>query len=423
MNIQPINEKLGNHISNLDDLYKPQEGNFMFYVIRKINKTDEFEILRKIIAIFASIVLAVSIVGLPILIFGAIEWKRQAEISKAEDEQRRAVELADKKNGEPLKVKAETKLADQSISNTQAVNPTSEMTKQETYKKAAQLISDADVLFISAGAGMGVPGGLGTFRGAAAGVWPPLEKLGLKFQDMSNPARFKDDDKYGPNWAWSFWKWRYCAYTKTPPHDGYRYLLDWSKKKEHPSFVFTTNIDGHFLKAGFENVLERHGTVQFLQCQRLDPKCPNFDKKWLPEEDIIENLQVNPETDQITSPLPTCPGCKKTARPTVLMFRDSKVLREQIDKQTQVYEDWKKQITQSGKLKMVAIEIGAGIAIPTARKESEAISREFSCPLIRINPEYPEIKNAASTVEHISITEGAGEALEKINEAMQQIHR
>ncbi|HEY4831165.1 MAG TPA: Sir2 family NAD-dependent protein deacetylase, partial [Waddliaceae bacterium] len=171
--------------------------------------------------------------------------------------------------------------------NTGAVKQINEMSNQEIYKKAAQLIFDADVLFISAGAGMGVPGGLGTFRGTAAGVWPPLNELGLQFQDMSNPARFVENDKYGPLWAWSFWKWRYCAYTETQPHEGYRYLLNWSKKKNHPAFVFTTNIDGHFLKAGFEKVLERHGTVQFLQCQRVDSKCPNFNKKWLPEKGLI----------------------------------------------------------------------------------------------------------------------------------------
>lgn len=39
--------------------------------------------------------------------------------------------------------------------------------------------------------------GLGTFRGQAAGVWPPLTKLGLQFQDMSCPDRFEDDDRLG----------------------------------------------------------------------------------------------------------------------------------------------------------------------------------------------------------------------------------
>lgn len=46
--------------------------------------------------------------------------------------------------------------------------------QEETYKAVAQKLFDADAIFISAGAGMGVGSGLGTFRGQAAGVWPPL---------------------------------------------------------------------------------------------------------------------------------------------------------------------------------------------------------------------------------------------------------
>lgn len=293
--------------------------------------------------------------------------------------------------------------------------------KSELYKKAAKLIADADVLFISAGAGMGVPGGLGTFRGAAAGVWPPLEKLGLKFQEMSNPSRFREDDTYGPNLAWSFWKWRYAAYTGTEPHKGYKHLLNWSKGKKQPPFVFTTNIDNHFLRAGFDRVLERHGSVQFLQCSREDSNCPKYDEMWLPEKNQIEDLQIDPETNKVTSQLPHCAGCGKVARPTVLMFNDGYVLKTRIKKQMEDFDEWKQEISQSGKLKMVAIEIGAGIAISTARLESESISKKFSCPLIRINPEHPKIIDAASDVEHISISAGAGEALKQINKEIEAL--
>jgi NAD-dependent SIR2 family protein deacetylase len=289
--------------------------------------------------------------------------------------------------------------------------------ENDIYQKAAQLILDADALYIGAGAGMGISSGLGTFRGVAAGVWPPLEKLGLKFQDMSNPERFLDDDRYGPNLAWSFWQWRYKAYTGSEPHEGYSHLLDWTKNKKHPSFVFTSNIDGHFLRAGFNNVCEIHGTIKYLQCIRTDTSCPYYDRMWLPKTGEIEGLLVDPKTDKVTSPLPRCPGCNRVARPTVHMFNDWGVLRTLIDKQKREFEAWK---TQNKNLKIVAIEIGAGTAIPTIRNESEKISREFSCPLIRINPEHPEINNAAPNVEHITIAD-AKNALQKIQEAIRNI--
>ncbi len=45
---------------------------------------------------------------------------------------------------------------------------------------------------------MGVDSGLGTYRGRNAGVWPPLQTLGLTFPDMSTPSHFDDD----PFFAW-----------------------------------------------------------------------------------------------------------------------------------------------------------------------------------------------------------------------------
>lgn len=150
------------------------------------------------------------------------------------------------------------------------------------YKQAAQLIKDADAILITAGAGMGVGSGLGTFRGQAAGVWPPLEKRKLRFEEMSCPSRFQKDDKYGPQLAWAFWKWRYCAYTQNEPHAGYKILKKWADTKKS-CFVFTSNIDGHFERAGFEGKVEEcHGTVTHLQCLQENKNCPKKKEIWLP---------------------------------------------------------------------------------------------------------------------------------------------
>lgn len=56
---------------------------------------------------------------------------------------------------------------------------------------AARLIADADALLICTGAGMGVASGYGTFRGASAGVWPPLLKYqpAIPFQQVSVATR------------------------------------------------------------------------------------------------------------------------------------------------------------------------------------------------------------------------------------------
>lgn len=291
---------------------------------------------------------------------------------------------------------------------------------QDEYQIAAGLIQEADVILITAGAGMGVGSGIGTFRGVAAGIWPPLERLGLQFPDMSNPARFQLDDKYGPKLAWSFWKWRYCAYTGTEPHDGYKILKSWCDTKKFPGFVFTSNIDGHFERAGFEgSVAECHGTVKFLQCQGLSPKCPNKKKMWLPDPGQIENLVVDPNTDEVTSELPKCPGCGTISRPTVMMFGDWGVLTTRINEQDDSYREWLHKIRHE---KLVIIEVGAGIAIPTVRCESEMMSRKFGCSLIRINPEHPEISRAAVGKKHVSIKAGAEASLVRIDQELKKLN-
>ena len=63
---------------------------------------------------------------------------------------------------------------------------------QKKIELAAEAVKDADALFITAGAGMGVDSGLPDFRGNS-GFWkayPPIAKLGKSFSEMANPVWF-----------------------------------------------------------------------------------------------------------------------------------------------------------------------------------------------------------------------------------------
>lgn len=306
------------------------------------------------------------------------------------------------------------------------------------YELAAKYIMNADVILIGAGAGMGVGSGLGTFRGQAAGVWPPLTRLGLQFQEMSCPDRFEEDDHIGgPRLAWAFWKWRHDAYTQNEPHQGYQILKKWSDEKPS-TFVYTSNIDGHFERAGFEEkVTECHGTIQFLQCLGNDNKCPQYEKMWEVDTECLSKLEIDPANDHVVGTLPSCPGCGGVARPTVLMFGDGSVAYSRIQHQEELYYKWTneqalKQHKNGGAFKgdpaeknyrVVVIEIGAGVAIPTVRHQCERISVKFDCPLIRINPESPDIKKAANDVQHISITDSGEVALKKIDDLIIEMRK
>jgi hypothetical protein len=76
---------------------------------------------------------------------------------------------------------------------------------------AARLIADADVLVFCSGAGLGVDSGVGTFRGANAGKWPPLEQRKMEFSQMSQPSWFMDDGSGDPELAFGFWCVFLCA--------------------------------------------------------------------------------------------------------------------------------------------------------------------------------------------------------------------
>ena len=99
------------------------------------------------------------------------------------------------------------------------------------------ILSRADALIISAGAGMGVDSGLPDFRGNQ-GMWrayPELGKQRIDFTEIANPAAFK----FQPNLAWGFYGHRLALYRQTLPHQGFHLLKQLAEKLALPYFVFT----------------------------------------------------------------------------------------------------------------------------------------------------------------------------------------
>jgi NAD-dependent SIR2 family protein deacetylase len=261
------------------------------------------------------------------------------------------------------------------------------------FQQAAEAVRTADALLIGAGAGMGVDSGLPDFRGDA-GFWkayPPFR--GRKFAEMSNPRWFRDD----PQLAWGFFGHRMNLYRSAVPHRGFEILRRWGERMPHGCFVFTSNVDGQFQKAGFpaERVLECHGSIHFLQCT---DQCGRA--IWSSEGTQVE---VDAETIRATSELPSCPGCRALCRPNILMFGDWEWDPARLKVQRDNYADWLQRVEDG---RVVAVELGAGLAIPTVREECE----ERAQTLIRINP-----READTPAGGISLPLGALEALGKID--------
>lgn len=256
----------------------------------------------------------------------------------------------------------------------------------QNIAEAKKIIEDADAILITAGAGMGVDSGLPDFRGNE-GFWrayPPIAKLGLSFSQMANPSWFETN----PQLAWAFYGHRLNLYRNTLPHEGFKILLELVKAKDNNYFIFTSNVDGQFQKAGFDEnkIYEVHGSIHYLQCTKY---CQNNDI-W-----SARNTHIKIDIDNfLADNIPRCPYCQKVARPNILMFGDWFWNDRRATIQEAKYIKWLKEFTIFHK-KLAIIEIGAGSSIPTVRREGEHYTKKYSnIKLIRINPNESELNGA-----------------------------
>jgi NAD-dependent SIR2 family protein deacetylase len=282
-------------------------------------------------------------------------------------------------------------------------NQGTKMDLHDRLRAAAQLLKKADALLVTAGAGMGVDSGLPDFRGNE-GFWkayPPMAKLGVSFVEMANPWWFDRD----PSLAWGFYGHRLNLYRRTVPHGGFNRLLEIGNKKKEGYFVFTSNVDGQFQIAGFDEdrIEECHGSLHHLQCSR---PC---------SQDIWEARGVKPDIDEeqfrAREPLPRCPKCGALARPNVLMFNDWDWIPHRTRIQSERFSRWLEGLSRSGS-SLAVVELGAGKAVATVRMTSEAAVRGGKATLIRINPRDHDVPAG-----HLAIEFGAEEGIRKILES------
>jgi len=266
-------------------------------------------------------------------------------------------------------------------------------------RKAAYLVSTADMMLFVTGAGMGVDSGLPDFRGNE-GFWcayPALQRSGLDFISVASPRAFRRQ----PEVAWGFYGHRLNLYRQTGPHAGYDILKKWGEDIPCGYMAFTSNVDGHFQKAGFgaNHVIECHGSIHYLQC--LNACSPEV---WSAEG---FTPAVDEENCLLLNEPPRCPRCGGLARPNVYMFGDDEWLGERTLAQHRRLEHWLRDAER-----LLVIEIGAGTAISTARDFTHRMAFDFHAPVIRINPQAAEIHGHRS---HVSLAMGGLQALREID--------
>ncbi len=274
------------------------------------------------------------------------------------------------------------------------------MSGKSVFEQAAAIISKSRSLIVTAGAGMGVDSGLPDFRGPR-GFWrayPMYEKLGISFVEAANPRHFESN----PSFGWGFYGHRIRMYRETMPHPGFFLLLKWIDTLGLESFVVTSNVDGHFQKAGFdsEKILEVHGSIHFLQCIR-----PCGRTIWENHEEIPVDFST-----MLARHIPRCAACGDVARPNILMFGDYSWISDRTDGQRDKFEGFLRKVCAGP---LTVVEIGAGTVIPTIRNLGERLGTNFGATVIRINTGEPHISSP-----HISMGCGALDGLRGIDSVL-----
>ncbi|MGM9483913.1 SIR2 family NAD-dependent protein deacylase [Roseateles sp. NT4] len=264
--------------------------------------------------------------------------------------------------------------------------------------QAAELIAQADALVIAAGAGMGVDSGLPDFRGRE-GFWrayPALGRAGLDFTSVASPQTFERD----PHLAWGFYGHRLALYRRTVPHAGFALLKRWGERMPQGLAVFTSNVDGQFQRAGFDDTAplhECHGSLHWLQCLRGCGQAP-----W-PADGVEPD--INEAECRWPGELPACPSCGALARPNLLMFGDWGWEGDRYEAQSRRLSDWLGCVERA-----VVVELGAGTAVPSVRHFSQLVVAAHGGQILRINVREPQVAAAFG----IGLGLGALEALQAL---------
>lgn len=228
---------------------------------------------------------------------------------------------------------------------------------------------------------MGVDSGLPDFRGKT-GFWqayPALKQSGIDFYDIASPAAFISN----PRQAWGFYGHRLNLYRKTIPNAGFDILKQLAIQMPNGAFVYTSNVDGQFQKAGFAEakIVECHGSIHHMQCIN---GCLNEITSAKDFEPVTNDIKC-----QLVSALPQCIYCGEVSRPNILMFNDFKWLGARRKAQEEKFKAWLANVNR-----LVVIEIGAGTSIPTVRDFGE----HHAGYLIRINPNEAELPSSVNGI-------------------------
>ena len=264
----------------------------------------------------------------------------------------------------------------------------------------ARLLAAHRPAVVFTGAGMSTESGLPDFRSTNLGTLggfpnPPAQLRGEQSSPTSHAngglwkqnRRFEElasrdalETNYDEHVA--FYRWRIEMLAGHAPNDGHRVLAAW-QQRELVSAIVTQNVDGFHTSAGADGVLELHGTLTKVRCDRCGDERP--------AAEFLEAAGL----------ACTCGGKR---RPGVVLFGESLPTAT-------LRAAW-----LAAERASLFIVLGSSLAVAPANLLPEA-AVTAGAPLVIVNRDPTPLDRAATLVIHASI----GETLRAADRLFDQI--
>jgi NAD-dependent deacetylase len=130
--------------------------------------------------------------------------------------------------------------------------------------RVAELIREAGSVVALTGAGISVPSGIPDFRSPGTGLWENVNPMEVAHIDV-----FRHD----PERFWHFYGNRFQTLEDKEPNGAHRALAA-LQQAGLVGAVITQNIDRLHAKAGSQDLVEVHGSIEHSSCQRCRAQYP-----------------------------------------------------------------------------------------------------------------------------------------------------
>jgi NAD-dependent deacetylase len=152
----------------------------------------------------------------------------------------------------------------------------------------ANLLRERQPCVVLTGAGISTESGIPDFR-SPSGIWAQYDPM-----EYATIQAFRRE----PVKVWEFYLLRLQVLADAAPNAGHLALAE-LERRGLVQAVVTQNIDGLHQRAGSQNVIEVHGSIQTASCPRCGERIPL--------------TEAPPEP-------PRCPTCAAVLKPGVVMF-------------------------------------------------------------------------------------------------------